>query len=235
MAVPAYTLLCEVSDGRHGVCYDISICTGNPIPGFVPSYCPGQSNFQCFPGYCSGSGDIQCCVLPKIPPCKVSDGRTGHCIPTSSCHGDSVPGYCSGASNIQCCVAPHPNHPPPPPGRNLPGLNALQSRYARTIARLAHDYRVGQHGCIVAIATALVESEITVKCNPNVPGSCDMPHDGEGTDHLSVGIFQQALRRIRGWANMPIGTAAQHVQHSAYPDRYANRVNEAERICHRAY
>ncbi|KAF9345991.1 hypothetical protein BGX26_002538 [Mortierella sp. AD094] len=272
---------CKVSDGRTGTCISTSSCSGTSVPGF----CAGPSNIQCcvpeatnpsckvsdgrtgtclptsscsgtsVPGFCSGPSNIQCCV-PKAtgPSCKVGDGRTGTCLPTSSCSGTPVPGYCSGPSNIQCCVSGSP----PSTGGNLPGLNARQSGYARTIANVAHSYGVGARGCAVAIATALVESNISVLCSYKVPGSCNLPHDGVGSDHLSVGIFQQqspmwgtaqqcmdpassaglfyqALNRYSGWASLPIGTAAQKVQHSQYPDRYAARVNQAVSICSQAY
>ncbi|KAF9437598.1 hypothetical protein BGZ76_000122 [Entomortierella beljakovae] len=228
---------CKVSDGRSGTCKSTSSCSGTSVPGF----CPGASN-------------IQCCV-PKstAKTCKISDGRSGTCVSTSSCSGTSVPGFCPGAANIQCCVAGKP-----PAGGNLPGLNARQSGYARTIAKAAHTYGVGSRGCAVAIATALVESNIAVYCNRKVPGSCNLPHDDVGSDHLSVGIFQQqspmwgtakqcmepassaglfykALKGVRGWASMSIGVAAQRVQRSAYPDRYATRATQAVNICARAY
>ncbi|KAG0349273.1 hypothetical protein BGZ54_004401, partial [Gamsiella multidivaricata] len=132
------------------------------------------------------------------------------------------------------------------------------SGYARTIAKAAHTYGVGARGCAVAIATALVESNIAVYCNYKVAGSCNLPHDAVGSDHQSVGIFQQqsplwgtakqcmdpassaglfykALKGVKGWASMPIGTAAQRVQRSAYPDRYATRASQAVSICTKAY
>ena len=40
---------------------------------------------------------------------------------------------------------------------NLPGLNALQSKYARAIIAKAKADGVGAHGCQAGIATALVE------------------------------------------------------------------------------
>ncbi|KAF9574474.1 hypothetical protein EC968_006458 [Mortierella alpina] len=152
------------------------------------------------------------------------------------------------------CGGTNPN----PPGGNLPGLNAKQSGYARTIAKGARTAGVGSRGCAVAIATALVESNILVYCNRKVAGSCSLPHDAVGSDHLSVGIFQQqspmwgtprqcmepassaalfykALKGVRGWATMPIGTAAQKVQRSAYPGRYATRAQQAINICAKAY
>ncbi|KAF8982362.1 hypothetical protein BGZ46_001404 [Entomortierella lignicola] len=155
-------------------------------------------------------------------------------------------------------VAPACGGSKPPAGGNLPGLNARQSGYARTIAKAAHTYGVGSRGCAVAIATALVESNILVYCNRAVAGSCNLPHDAVGSDHLSVGIFQQqspmwgtpkqcmdpassaglfykALKGVKGWASLPIGTAAQRVQRSAYPTRYAARASQAVSICNKAY
>ncbi|KAG0195920.1 hypothetical protein BGX28_000361 [Mortierella sp. GBA30] len=155
-------------------------------------------------------------------------------------------------------VAPPCDNGNPAPGGNLPGLNAKQSGYARTIAKAAHTYGVGSRGCAVAIATALVESNILVYCNNKVSGSCNLPHDAVGSDHLSVGIFQQqspmwgtardcmdpatsagkfynALKGVSGWASLSIGTAAQRVQRSAYPTRYAEKANQAVSICNQAY
>lgn len=40
---------------------------------------------------------------------------------------------------------------------NLPGLNAVQSKYARAIIAKAKAVGVGAHGCQAGIATALVE------------------------------------------------------------------------------
>ena len=40
---------------------------------------------------------------------------------------------------------------------NLPGLNALQSKYASAIIAEAKKVGVGAHGCQAGIATALVE------------------------------------------------------------------------------
>ncbi|KAF9953042.1 hypothetical protein BGZ72_005737 [Mortierella alpina] len=145
----------------------------------------------------------------------------------------------------------------PPAGGNLPGLDARQSGYARIIAKVARERNMGREACYVAIATALVESNIKVYCNYAVPGSCNLAHDAVGSDHKSVGIFQQqspmwgsawqcmdpassaglfynALARIN-WRSMSIGDAAQRVQRSAFPGRYAQRANQAINICNAAY
>ena len=79
-----------------------------------------------------------------------------------------------------------------------------------------------------------------------------------GKDHDSVGIFQQrprywgtvkdcmdpktsagkfyaALKKINNWESVSIGTAAQMVQKSAFPDRYDKHTSEAKAICNAAY
>ncbi|MGA8114817.1 MAG: M23 family metallopeptidase [Actinocatenispora sp.] len=83
-----------------------------------------------------------------------------------------------------------------------------------------------------------------------VEHSMALPHDAVGHDHDSVGLFQQrpsapegaggwgtvkelmnpetsadkffhALMAVKGWEQMPVTTAAQLVQNSAFPDAYA--------------
>lgn len=103
----------------------------------------------------------------------------------------------------------------------------------------------------IALATALVESNEQVLANPAVPESENYPHDGEGYDHLSTGEFQQ---QPQWWGTVAEemdprlsaamfynhlakdmtlhpgrepGVYAQDVQGSAYPDRYAQRMDEA--------
>ncbi|GLI73529.1 hypothetical protein PoHVEF18_001747 [Penicillium ochrochloron] len=139
-------------------------------------------------------------------------------------------------------------------GGNLPGLSATQSKHARAIIGEAKSEDLGLHGCAAGIATALVESNILIYANKDVPSSLNYPHDAVGSDHDSVGIFQQRamfypdiaadmdaaksaaqffkkMKNISGWKSMAVGTLCQKVQGSAYPTRYAERVAEAEKIC----
>ncbi|KAL3467007.1 hypothetical protein BJX64DRAFT_284155 [Aspergillus heterothallicus] len=138
-------------------------------------------------------------------------------------------------------------------GDNLPGLGATQSAHAKKIIQQAKAQNVGSHGCQAAIATALVESEIYVYANSGVPESLNYPHDKVGTDHDSVGIFQQRaqfynvkkamdpaggaemfldkMTGISGWKSMDVGALCQKVQVSAYPEKYPKRVSEAKKIC----
>lgn len=103
----------------------------------------------------------------------------------------------------------------------------------------------------IGLATALVESDDQVLANPNVPGSENYPNDGDGTDHYSVGPFQQQYmwwgtvaeemdprlsaamffnhlaKDMAAHPGRDPGTYAQDVQGSAFPDRYAQRMNDA--------
>jgi N-acetylmuramoyl-L-alanine amidase len=103
----------------------------------------------------------------------------------------------------------------------------------------------------IALATALVESNDTVYANVNVPESQNYPHDAEGSDHMSTGPFQQQpqwwgtvaeemdprlsaamfynhlAKDMTAHPGRDPGVYAQDVQGSAFPDRYAQRMNDA--------
>ncbi len=87
-----------------------------------------------------------------------------------------------------------------------------------------------------------------------VPESLKYRHDRIGSDHDSIGIFQQRasvyknirvvmdpagsaglfftdMKKVEGWQTMAVGTLCQKVQRSAYPDRYAKQVSKATKIC----
>lgn len=90
--------------------------------------------------------------------------------------------------------------------------------------------------------------------NNAVPASLKYPHDRVGSDHDSVGLFQQRasiykdvkcdmdaacsaglffteMKRVKGWQTMAVGTLCQRVQRSAYPDRYNKFVPTATKVC----
>lgn len=124
------------------------------------------------------------------------------------------------------------------------GYGKTQADHAVVIWETAASRGLPEQAAVVALATAMQESGIRVLANPAVPASYDLPHDGEGFDHDSVGIFQQrphwgavevlmdpagsaglfydALERIDGWEDLPVTVAAQEVQVSAFPDAYAD-------------
>jgi len=125
---------------------------------------------------------------------------------------------------------------------------------------------VGKQGVTVALMAALTESSLRMLSNTGTyPDSANYPHDGNGGDHDSLGMFQmrpqsgwgtvaqlmdpsyqakaffggpsgpnypspRGLLDIPGWQQMSDGWAAQSVEVSAYPDRYARYQPVAEAI-----
>lgn len=159
---------CTGAGGAPGVCISTSSCTSGG-GSYISNACPGTAN------------DIKCCV-------KTSCASGGNCRWTSQCSGTTQSGLCPGPSNFKCCTGSSSG------GGNLPGLNSVQTGHARTIiARAKADFASSQQkrACYVAITTAFQESSIRILANSKVPASLNYPHDGVGSDHDSVGIFQQ--------------------------------------------
>ncbi|MBS1675155.1 MAG: LysM peptidoglycan-binding domain-containing protein [Actinobacteria bacterium] len=135
--------------------------------------------------------------------------------------------------------------PPPPPAESVAPdtytapevvLTDEQAANARHIIAVGRELGVSDHGLAIALATAMVESGLV-----NHPGG----------DRDSVGLFQQrpstgwgsaeqiadpdyairaffrgtphtnGLLDLPGWENLDAGVAAQEVQISAFPGRYA--------------
>lgn len=67
--------------------------------------------------------------------------------------------------------------------------------YARAIIDEGRRRGIGERGIVIALATALVESNLQNYANAKVPASLDLPHDAVGSDGFSVGLFQQQVRR----------------------------------------
>ncbi|NLU81033.1 hypothetical protein HCA58_22330 [Micromonospora sp. HNM0581] len=129
------------------------------------------------------------------------------------------------------------------------GVQGAQSRIpldndqldnARTIVEVAKETGVGERGAVIGVATALQESKLY-----------NLGHLGAWNDHDSQGLFQQrpstgwgsveqirdpeysstvffeALKNVGGWEDLPLTTAAQTVQVSAYPFHYAQWEEQA--------
>lgn len=119
-----------------------------------------------------------------------------------------------------------------------------QLNNAGAIIAAGNEAGVGAQGQKVALMTALQESTLRNLANPGVAGSMDLAHEGTGSDHDSVGLFQQRpsmgwgsveeimtpsksaavfyerLKGVEGWESMAPGQAAQSVQRSATPTAY---------------
>lgn len=130
------------------------------------------------------------------------------------------------------------------------------------VTNMAHVAAAGRsmglpdEALIIAGAVILVEAGAKNLASLAVPESLTYPNDGAAPgDHDSVGLFQQRtswgsvqdrmtpttsarlfFNRLIGipWQTMTPGEAAQTIQVSAHPDRYAARVDEARTLVDRA-
>jgi cytoskeletal protein RodZ len=134
------------------------------------------------------------------------------------------------------------------------GLTETQMKHAKTIVDTAEQMKLPKRAAVVAVATAMQETNLRNLANTGLPESQQLPNDGTGFDHDSVGLFQQrpasgwgpvdqlmdpqtsarkfyqALAEVPGWENMPVTVAAQTVQGSAFPDAYAKHQDKAETV-----
>lgn len=134
------------------------------------------------------------------------------------------------------------------------GLTQAQMDNAHTIVQVGLKMDVPRRGLVVAIATSMQESNLYNLASGVLPESLDLPNQGVGYDHDSVGLFQQrpssgwgtvadlmrpayaaerfyeALLAIPGWQDMSVTGAAQAVQISAFPDAYAQHEGRATTV-----
>ncbi|MEV0158322.1 hypothetical protein AB0H57_32205 [Micromonospora sp. NPDC050686] len=122
-------------------------------------------------------------------------------------------------------------------------LDNAQVANAKAIVKAAKETGVGERGAVIGVATSLQESKLY-----------NLGHLGAYNDHDSEGLFQQrpssgwgtseqitdpdyaskaffnALKNVGGWQELPLTTAAQTVQVSAYPYAYAQWEEQAADI-----
>ncbi|MFD2768515.1 hypothetical protein [Micromonospora eburnea] len=122
-------------------------------------------------------------------------------------------------------------------------LDNAQISNAKAIVKAAKETGVGERGAVIGVATSLQESKLY-----------NLGHLGMYNDHDSQGLFQQrpssgwgtpdqitnpdyaakaffnALKNVGGWRDLPLTTAAQTVQVSAYPYAYAQWEDQAADI-----
>jgi hypothetical protein len=118
------------------------------------------------------------------------------------------------------------------PGAAVAGtsLDDAQLANARTIRDVGLALAISARGQVVALATAMTESGLR-NLNYGDRDSLGLfqqrPSAGWGTraqimDPVYASTkFYQALEKVPGWQSLPVGAAAQAVQISAFPDRYA--------------
>lgn len=111
------------------------------------------------------------------------------------------------------------------------GLTPDQAEVAATIARVAINRGLPDHAVTVALATGMVESRLTnldygdadslgvFQQRPSMGwGSAEQVMDVE----YAAGKFYDHLMKVPNWQDLPVTEAAQAVQRSAFPDRYAD-------------
>ncbi|MEU4402021.1 hypothetical protein ACIQH6_24330 [Micromonospora orduensis] len=138
--------------------------------------------------------------------------------------------------------------------RPVAGLDQAQMDNAKIIVDVGLEMKMPRRALVVALATAMQESNLYNLASDVLPESAQYPNQGSGSDHDSVGLFQQrpssgwgtvaqlmrpsyaarafysALNEIPGWQDMSVTAAAQSVQISAYPDAYAQHEERATTV-----
>ena len=133
---------------------------------------------------------------------------------------------------------------------------STRDQYAQAIIAEGQRRGISARGIQIALATALVESDLVMYANYSVPDSLNIPHQAVGSDYDSVGLFQQ---RCPMWGPAAVlmdpaksaglfynqlqhldyngpespGSYAQAVQRSAFPDRYDQHFNDAQTLYNR--
>jgi hypothetical protein len=148
-------------------------------------------------------------------------------------HPDPTPNAAAAAA----CVASNPPN----------SWNSTQRENATTIVQVGVALDFPTRGEIVAVATAIQESQLY-----------NVGYLGARNDHDSLGLFQQrpsmgwgtaaqvtdpvysatafylALKRVSGWESMAVTVAAQRVQRSAFPNAYAKWEKDATALVQKA-
>jgi hypothetical protein len=159
----------------------------------------------------------------------------------------------SASASATPMASPSPIPLPPAPPVPVAGLIQLQMNNAASIVKAGKKLGLPRRALIIGMATAMQESNLYNLASNAVPESLNYPHDGVGSDHDSVGLFQQRPSQGWGavadlmrpayqaekfftklmtidWQNMSLTLAAQAVQVSAFPDAYAKHESRATTI-----
>lgn len=114
---------------------------------------------------------------------------------------------------------------------------------ATVIVAVGQQKQIPARGWIIAVATAMTESRLintsTVTDHDSLGLFQQRPSQGWGTPAqlvdpvYSSGKFYDALVKVNDWATLPLTVAAQKVQRSAFPDRYASFESDATALVQR--
>lgn len=174
-------------------------------------------------------------------------------VATTAAHAADHPA----ATKTAAAVVQHVDQTSPAPKRAVTpvaGLDQTQMNHAKTIVQTAEQMKLPTKAAVIAVSTSMQETNLRNLANTGLPESQNLPNDGTGYDHDSVGLFQQrpasgwgpvdqlmdpatsakkfyqALDQVPGWQDMPVTVAAQTVQGSALPDAYAQHEPAAQAV-----
>lgn len=145
-------------------------------------------------------------------------------------------------------------------GAPLGAFGGNSMDYAREIVEAAKERGLPSKAAKIALMTAMAESSLKMWANNSVPESLNYPYDAIGSDHDSVGLFQQRDNGAWGtveqrmnprasagmfydalmgvdWQSMSPAQAAQAVQRSAFADgsNYAAHEGRADELVAQLY
>lgn len=134
------------------------------------------------------------------------------------------------------------------------GLDQTQMNNAKAIVDTGKAMGLPKQAYLAAVMCALQESRLYNLASYALPESWSYSNQGGGSDHDSVGLFQQRpsagwgsirdimtpsyaassfyqrLVNVSGWQGMALTYAIQAVQVSAFPDAYAQHQDQAQTI-----
>ncbi|SFB53377.1 hypothetical protein SAMN05216266_11725 [Amycolatopsis marina] len=125
------------------------------------------------------------------------------------------------------------------PTRTVPGLTAEQLGHAASIVAVGKQMQVPNYGWVIAIATAIQESglrNLTYGDRDSLGLFQQRPSQGWGTPEqiltpsYAATQFYNHLLTVPNWRHMDLAEAAQAVQRSGFPDRYAAHEHRARQI-----
>ncbi|MEU5906949.1 hypothetical protein ABZ780_21565 [Micromonospora sp. NPDC047467] len=182
----------------------------------------------------------------------IADGRASRSLDRDVAPARVVPTPTASPTPTPTATRKAPKKPVKPRRpRPVAGLDQAQMDNAKIIVDVGLELKMPRRALVVALATAMQESNLYNLASDVLPESTRYPHQGSGSDHDSVGLFQQrpssgwgtvaelmrpsyaarafytALNEIPGWQDMSVTSAAQAVQISAYPDAYAQHEDRA--------
>jgi hypothetical protein len=134
------------------------------------------------------------------------------------------------------------------------GLSQQQMDNAQHIVKVGIQMDLPKRAYVMAVACAMQESNLYNLASTVLPESYNYANQGSGSDHDSIGLFQQRpssgwgsiaqimqpdyaasafyqrLQGVDGWQNMALTWAVQAVQVSAYPLAYASHEAQAQQV-----